>query len=490
MAPRSETGLRFPGALLFAASLMMAGSAMAKNVLFFFVDDLRPELGCYGVESIKSPAIDKLASEGVLFERAYCQQAICAPSRISVMTGQYPNTTGIFDLFTPLRRTIPDAMTLPRYFREKGYVTASFGKVYHHGSDDKEYLTELPGRSLDKYADPKTLQSIKRKATEARKKGLKDAELRAATKGPDTEAADVGDEAYQDGVVARQAIESLRRNKGKPFFMCVGFAKPHLPFAAPKRYWDMYERDRFSVPDRNPPKGTPSLALTNWGELRGYQGIPAEGPLSDAKTKELRHGYAACVSFTDAQVGKVMAELDRLGLRDDTIVVLWGDHGYKLGDYGLWCKHTNLELDTRVPFIVSAPGFAKGKSSDALVEMIDVFPTLAQLTGGKIPASCEGRSIGPALKDPGGALREFAFSQYPRGGTMGYTLRTERWRYTEWIDTKSKKIAARELYDHRETQTPEGNLVDDPEHKDLVATLSEKLDSAGRAGKITIRKGK
>lgn len=475
--------------MLFAFSSAMTNSAVAKNVLVFFIDDLRPELGCYGVESIKSPKIDKLASEGVLFERAYCQMAICAPSRISLMTGQYTNTTGIFDLFTPVRRAIPDAMTMPRYFHEKGYVTASFGKVYHHGSDDKPFWTELPSRSLDKYADPKTLKAIKQSAAEARKRGLKGGELRAASKGPDVEIADVDDDAYQDGVVAKQAIESLRRNKDKPFFMCVGFAKPHLPFAAPKRYWDLYERDQFTVPERKVPEGIPSRAVTKWGELRGYKGIPEEGSLSDEKTKELIHGYAACVSFADAQVGKVMDELDRLGLRDDTIVVLWGDHGYKLGEYGLWCKHTNLELDARVPFIVSAPGFAKGKNSSALVEMIDLFPTLAKLTGGTVPDSCEGRSIGSVLTDPDVEFREFAFSQYPRG-VMGYTMRTDRWRYTEWFDTKTKKIVGNELYDHQDTQTPDRNLVDDPQHKDLVASLSEKLDSAGRADKLAKPPGK
>lgn len=471
------------------ASFALASSAGAKNVLVFFVDDLRPELGCYGVESIKSPSIDKLASEGVLFERAYCQMAICAPSRISIMTGQYTNTTGIFDLFTPVRRAIPDAMTMPRYFHEKNYVTASFGKVFHHRNDDQAYWTELPERSAEKYADPKTLKAMKQSMQAARKKGLSEPELAAASKGPDIEIAEVDDEAYLDGVVAKQAIESLRKNKDKPFFMCVGFSKPHLPFAAPKRYWDLYERDQFTVPERKIPEGTPSRAVTKWGELRGYGGIPADGPLSDEKTKELIHGYAACVSFADAQVGKVMAELDRLGLRDDTIVVLWGDHGYKLGEYGLWCKHTNLELDARVPFMISAPGFAKGKKTAALVEMIDLFPTLAKLTGGEVPESCEGKSLEPVLTNPDSAFRQFAFSQYPRGA-MGYSMRTDRWRYTEWFDTKSQKIVDRELYDHETTQTPDRNLANDPQYKDLVASLSTKLDSSGRAKKLTIRKSK
>jgi len=476
--------------LLFSILSLLADSTEQKNVLVFFIDDLRPELGCYDVDYIKSPGIDKLAAQGVQFDRAYCQQAICAPSRISMISGQYPDKTGIYDLFTPLRRTIPDAMTLPRYFREKGYVTASFGKVYHHHTDDREYWAELPDQPGDKYANPETLKAIQRLAEEARRKGLKGTELSAAAKGPATEMAEVDDDGYRDGAVARQAIDSLRQNKGKPFFMCVGFAKPHLPFAAPKRYWDLYQREQFSVPERTLPEGMPALAATKWGELRGYQGIPEAGPLTDAQTKELKHGYAACVSYMDAQVGKVMAELDRLGLREKTIVVLWGDHGYKLGDYGLWCKHTNFELDTRVPLIVSAPGLARGKRSKALVEIVDVFPTLAVLTGGEVPLSCDGKSLAAVLKDPSQAFRPYAVSQYPRGSTMGYTLRTDRWRYTEWINSETKKIVASELYDHNDSPMAARNLAEDPGHTNLVATLSQQLNARHRVETKTQRTAK
>ena len=459
-------------------------------MLFFFIDDLRPELGCYGQEGIQSPHIDALAAEGVLFERAYCQQAICAPSRISMLSGQYPDSTGIDDLWTPLRKVLPDAMSMPRYFQERGYVTASFGKVYHHQRDDQDHWTEHLGLPGVKYASQEVQESMERRKKEALKNGATALEASSASKGPAVEMAEVGDDVYQDGAVAVQAMKSLRQNKGRPFFMCVGFAKPHLPFAAPKRYWDLYERGQFSVPERKRPEGSPELAFTEWNELRAYQGVPAEGPLSDEFTRELKHGYAACVSYTDAQVGRVMAELERLGLRENTIVVLWGDHGYKLGDHGLWCKHTNLELDTRVPFLVSAPGFSSGKRSRALVEMVDVFPTLAKLTGGEVPGSCDGKSLEPLLKNPEGKFRAFALSRYPRGSTIGYSMRSERWRYTEWIHASTKKIVYRELFDHAETQLAPRNLAAEPERAELIAELSAQLDAAGRVEKSQVKKKK
>lgn len=470
-------------ALLIVCSPILVEANEPRNVLIFFIDDLRPELGCYGKQYIQSPNIDALASSGMLFERAYCQQAICAPSRASMMAGQYPDTLGIYDLWSPLRRTVSDVMSMPRYFFERGYQTLSFGKVYHHHSDDNAYWSDLPDVPGEKYANPSVLESITLRRKEARARGLKRVALSAAAKGPAVEAADVKDDAYRDGAVANQAIKALRRDRNKPFFMCVGFAKPHLPFSAPQRYWDLYQRDRFSVPRRELPQRAPSLAFTKWGELRAYQGMPAKGPLSDDQTRELMHGYAACVSYADAQVGKVMAQLDRLGLRENTIVVLWGDHGYKLGDYGLWCKHTNLEIDTQVPLIVSAPGHVQGKRSSALVEMIDVFSTLAELTGGEIPDSCEGISLKPILDNQDIAIRSFALSQYPRGSNMGYSLRTDRWRYTEWFNPAKNKIVARELYDHRDTQLASRNLSADAKHAKLVATLSQQLGSSQRNAK-------
>lgn len=464
-----------------------AGADENKNVLIFFIDDLRPDLNCYGEEHIKSPHIDALASEGVLFERAYCQQGICAPSRASMMAGQYPDSLGIYDLWLPLRRTVPDVMSMPRYFMERGYQTSSFGKVYHHHHDDREYWSELPDVPGEKWADAETLKDIAQRKKAGRAQGLQGMDLFQVTQGPAVENMDVPDDGYRDGAVASQAIEALRRSKDKPFFMCVGFAKPHLPFAAPKRYWDLYQREQFDVPSRDLPADAPELAFTNWGELRAYQGIPAEGLLNDELTRELMHGYAACVSYSDAQVGRVLAELDRLGLRENTIVVLWGDHGYKLGDYGLWCKHTNLELDTRVPLIVTAPGFDKGTRCSALVEIVDVFPTLAKLTGGDIPPTCDGKSMEKLLTHPAEPFRDFALSQYPRELTMGYSVRNSRWRYTEWIDTESMAVVARELYDHQTVQRPTENVASKPENQDVVTTLSLQLNAPRRIREVLAR---
>lgn len=456
------------------------GKAKAPNVLILHVDDLRPELGCYGNSAIKSPNIDALATRGVLFKRAYCQQAICAPSRISMMSGMYPDSTGIYDLWTPLTKVMPQAITMPRYYKNRGYETLSFGKVYHHSRDDKaSWSVHKPKQSVI-YAKQATLDSIAKRKREGEAKNVSESELRLLMKGPAVEMADVSDEAYPDGKVAQQAIQSLRQLQNQPFFMCVGFTKPHLPFAAPKRYWDLYQREQFDVPPRDLPKGTAALAVTNWGELRSYRGIPQTGPLTDDTTRQLKHGYAASVSFADAQIGKVMAELDRLNLRNNTIVVLWGDHGYKLGDYGLWCKHTNLELDTRVPLIISAPKFARNVQTQSLVEMVDLFPTLAKLTNGSIPESCDGKSLEVVLKNPAADFREYAVSQYPRGSNMGYSLRDPRWRYTEWVNKKTKQIVLRELYDHRSSDRPTENLAGRPEHRELIASLSKKLNSRAR----------
>lgn len=452
----------------------------SKNVLIFFIDDLRPELACYGADYIKSPHIDKLAAEGTLFERAYCQQGICAPSRISMMTGLYPDTVGIYSLWTPVRKALPEVMTLPRYFTERGYVTASYGKVYHHGSDDEKYWAEITSRPGQRYANPETHASVMARRKEARRKKLQKTDFSSFTAGPAVENADVADEVYQDGAVAQQAIQSLRRNKDKPFFICVGFAKPHLPFAAPKRYWDLYEREQFKVPKREVPSGSPGIAITQWGELRSYQGIPKEGPLSDEQTKELMHGYAASVSFADAQVGKVMGALKRLGLRENTVVVLWGDHGYKIGEYGAWCKHTNFELDARVPFLISAPSFPKGKRTESLVEMVDIFPTVAHLSGGEIPSACEGQNLEAILRDSTKQVRPFAYTQYARGNGVGFSMRDERWRYTEWLHPKSHEVLARELYDHETSSIASENLAENTEYQELVTRLSAMLNSQTR----------
>jgi iduronate 2-sulfatase len=289
----------------------------------------------------------------------------------------------------------------------------------------------------------------------------------------------VADNAYQDGMTADKAIEELRRLKGRPFFLAAGFLKPHLPFNAPKKYWDLYSPEDIELPARNEwPEGMPKLAGSDWGELRAYTGIPQKGPVDETTMRMLIHGYYACVSYMDAQVGRVLGELDRLGLRESTVVILWGDHGWKLGDYGAWCKHTNFELDTHVPMVLSVPGQKNaGGATSALVEYVDIYPTLAEACGLEVPAQCEGKSMMPLLEDPGREWKAAAFSQYPRGkDVMGYTMRTKRWRYTEWIVRPAGELVGRELYDHERGAVASANLAELPEQAGVVRELSEMLD--------------
>ena len=479
MNRRDFLRLSAAGALagLAPRSLMSAEGKPPPNVLFIFVDDLRPQLGCYGAKTVKSPNIDRLAREGMLFENAYCQQAVCAPSRASVLSGWRPDSTGIYDLEHPLRSMHPDVITLPQFFKQAGYETITIGKVYHHHDDDKANWTRMPTAQGVGYALEANKAIIAGRRKEGLAKGLKGTPLSRYARGPASECADVSDETYVDGANARLAIRQLGELKqaGKPFFMALGFLKPHLPFNSPKKYWDLYRREQFAVPPRSTPKDMPALALNDFGELRAYTDIPRQrGPLDDDKTRELIHGYHAAASFTDANIGKVLDELDRLKLADNTVVVLWGDHGWKLGDYGSWCKHTNFEIDTHVPLLFRGPGVSVGKRCKALVEMVDVFPSLAELTGGKAPAHCEGTSLKPLLADAKAQWKNFAVSQYPRGPVMGYSARCDKWRYTEWVG-RDGQVVARELYDHSAGPIAAENLAERPEHAELVAGLSKRL---------------
>jgi iduronate 2-sulfatase len=438
-----------------------ANAKQPPNVLFIAVDDLRPELGCYGHPMIKSPNIDRLASEGLLFQRAYCQQAVCGATRFSLMTGLRPDTTGVYGNRQPLRETIPDVLSLPQYFRQNGYETVSLGKIYHHASDDNHIgwtgqawrpQGDWTGRG---YLHP---ESIARVLPAEKVDGF-------VGVGPAYEATNVSDDAYPDGKTTEKAIAELRRLKqaDKPFFLAVGMIRPHLPFNAPGRYWNLYHRADIRVPQQATwPQGMPSLAGTAWSEKEALN---------------LIHGYYASVSYADALIGRVVDELDSLQLRDNTIVILWGDHGWKLGDYGAWCKHTNFELDAHVPLILSAPDQeTAGQKTSALVELIDIFPTLAELCGLEIPTTCEGTSMVPLVAEPALPWKKAAFSQFPRGQVMGYSVRSDQWRYTEWIDRRSDKIVGRELYDHATDPVVSRNLADDPALADTMNELSNLLD--------------
>jgi len=445
------------------------------NVLFIIADDLRPQLGCYGEKQMVTPNIDRLASQGIVFEHAYCQQALCAPSRASMLSGLRPDATGVHGLKTRLSDTLPDHITLPRYFKENGYETLSLGKVYHNTGDDPKAWSIKPLRIKSPlYATGPGLQSVQ----ENRK-------LHPDLKWPfgvPTEIAAGPDNSYNDGRLTDQVVAELNRVKDRPFFLFAGYSKPHLPFNAPRKYWDMYDPGKIKLPANPfPPKGITPYTQGDYAELRLFYGIPtAPNPVPEEQARHLLHGYYACVSFLDAQVGRLLAELDRLKLRENTIVLLWGDNGLKLGEHGSWSKSTNFEIDTRVPLIVSAPGLGSaGKHTTALVESIDIYPTLCELCGLKSPAPvCQGTSFAPLLSHPDRTFKKAAYSQYPRYLTpriMGYSVRTERYRYTEWRNVASGQVLARELYDHLVDPGENINIAGFPAYVAAIIELEQIL---------------
>ena len=414
-----------------------------KNVLFISIDDLRPELNCYGSSNIITPNIDKLANEGMLFTNAYSQQAICTPSRISMLSGLRPSTTGIYDLTDKLKVEAPSVVSMPRNIKDAGYNTISLGKVYHHQDDDPNAWTEAawrPGSNDGTWFYQGHLNS-----------SPVDYGLDGKTLfGPPTENEDVADNWYQDGVTADKAIEKLEEYKDMPFFLAVGFKKPHLPFTAPEKYWNLYNRDNITPYTINTPEGLGNFSTTEWQELRSYFGIPKTGDILEEQAKELIHGYWACVSYIDAQIGKVINKLDELGLRDNTIIILWSDHGFKLGEYGDWCKHTNFEIDVRTPLIIDVPGMPGGIKCSHIVESVDVFPTVADLLGIIPPNGLDGMSLKPLLESPENPWKSAAFSQYPRwsNSRMGTTVRIENYRYTEYVLVETGEVVSSELYRH------------------------------------------
>ncbi|HEX8913596.1 MAG TPA: sulfatase [Humisphaera sp.] len=448
------------------------------NVLFVAFDDLRPAIGCFGDPLAKTPNLDRLAARGVAFTRAYCQQAVCSPSRSSLLTGRRPDQTKVWDLKTHFRTALPDVVTLPQLFKQAGYVTEGLGKIYHDGYDDPPSWSEPSWKPKARGYGPGGAAALARQQ-EAFKAAGKDP---SAARPLPYESMDAADDALPDGLVANEAVARLKRHKadGKPFFLAVGFLKPHLPFVAPKKYWDLHDPAKFKVPaHRELPTGAPKFAGNNSGELRAYATMPAAGPVSDAEAVNLIHGYYAAASYADAQLGKVLDALDAEGLAGNTVVVVWGDHGWSLGEHGLWCKHTNYEDAARAPLIVAGPGVpARGARCDRLVEFVDVYPTLAELAGVPRPDGLAGTSLAPLLADPAKAWKPAAFSQYPRaipqkGAGMGYTVRTDRYRLVEW--RVKGETAAVELYDHQADPAETVNLAADPAHAATVKELTAML---------------
>ena len=458
--------------LISLQALSVSAYAQQKNVLMIMIDDLRPELGSYGNLIIKSPNIDKLASEGTQFDRAYCQHAICAASRTSLLTSTRPEITKMQSLDDLVNEKLPNVPTIPKHFKANGYETIGYGKIYHSGQDDRSSYTKRV-TSSGIFKDLLLPQNLSFRSGPSA-----DGEL-----GPSTEAAVVGDFEYVDGKMTLQVLNELQRLKDNPtlnnFFLQVGFMKPHLPFTAPKKYWELYNRNNIIVPPKIAPEGLYAKTLTNWQELRDYSDIPNtpdKNPLSDAKTKELIHGYYASVSYIDFLIGEIINKLDATGLRQNTIVVLVSDHGFKLGDYGDWCKHSTMEVDNRVPLIISAPGLSVNKKSLSPVELLDIFPTLTDLCNIPTPNGLEGVSLKPILKFPSAEVRSVAVNSYNRSGNeLGMSVRSARFRYTEWRNTVTKQLNARELFDYENNFILGDNISGDADYTDLMKNFSTLL---------------
>ncbi len=439
--------------LLIMSPVASASESARPNVLFLLIDDLRPELGCYGSPQVVSPHMDRLASRGMRFDRAYCQVPVCGASRAGLMTGILPTRERFTNYLSRADEDTPGAATLPQVFREAGYTTISLGKVFHIPEDTgekswSEPAWRPPGNQMQGL-DPETMRRLSERE-----------------RGRFYERPDVPDDAYPDGQTAVKTIETLRQlhEAGEPFFLASGFLKPHLPFYAPKRYWDLYEHDEIEIADnRRRPRNAPRQ-LRGSGEFRAYH-LADYDEDSGAFHRMMRHGYLACTSYVDKLVGDVLGELDRLGLADNTIIVLWGDHGFHLGEHNFWGKHNTMHLATHVPLIVSVPGKEPGATS-AIVETSDIFPTLCELAGIPVPDTVQGRGFTKILDEPDASFREAAYSRFGPGDAVI----SERFNYTSYDNGRAEM-----LYDLKKDPQENNNVAGDPDYADTVAEMRELL---------------
>ncbi|MFL2826170.1 MAG: sulfatase-like hydrolase/transferase, partial [Coraliomargaritaceae bacterium] len=439
--------------------LLSADSQKTPHILFIAVDDLRPELNCYGAERSISPNIDRLAAMGTLYENAYVQVPVCGASRASLMAGMYPTEKRFTWYGTRFDRPTsnqwgksctgaPNIPDIPEWFKENGYKTFSMGKIYHYANDN-EQAWDL----IDRVGYFKAYQLPENQG-----------------KNPAYESAPVEYNAYPTGIMTDKIIQQMRdaKDSDQPHFFTAGFSKPHLPFVAPKKYWDLYDAEDLTLPSNYTffPKDAPSSANSEWGELRNmYDDIPSDGPVSDAMALKLIHGYLACVSYTDDMIGKLLDELESLEMLDDTIVILWGDHGFQLGDHTLWCKHTLFETSMHAPLIISAPGYGSGQRVNSLVEMVDIYPTLCELAGLELPTHLQGKSLVPTMEDPNTTHKKAIYGRYH----AGETVRTERFQYSEW--SNGDKM----LYDHKKDPNEDINVVANPKYAKVVEALAAAL---------------
>ena len=495
-----------PALLAFALGGLGASSVQAAdrpNVLLILVDDLKPALGCYGDPVAKTPNIDRLAARGIRFESAYCNQAVCAPSRFSLMLGSHSTSTGLYGLGSQLRQIVPDAVTLPQHFAQHGYRTESLGKVFHighgnHGDPESFSVPHFKDKVIE-YLDPASTSGGQLTREEALFTNQRLGAIRSLPRGAAFESPVAADVDYSDGRVAAETIERLRAAKqrressGAPFFIAAGFVRPHLPFAAPQKYWDLYDPADLPMPVYEAfPVDAPSVALKRGGEITAYRPVPQDGDIDDPLKQQLIHGYYASTSFVDAQIGKVIDALDRLELDESTIVVLWGDHGFHLGDLGMWTKHTNYEQANRIPILITAPGVTvAGSSTGQLAESVDLYPTLAELAGLPAPGgpqAIDGVSLVPVLRDPAQRVRDHAFHAYPKR-TLGCAIRTARYRMVQWKSPGAEEETAEyELYDYQEDPHETQNLAASrpavlAKLKATLASYPEAVPRNGQRGK-------
>ncbi|MCL7752657.1 sulfatase [Polaribacter sp. Z022] len=505
------------------------------NILFIAIDDLRPEIGAYGSDIAVTPNIDALAKDGLQFNRAYCQQAICSPSRASLMTGARPETIKVIENFTYFRDANPDIITIPQHFKQNGYEATHTGKIYHKpGFADPDLswsrrpaydkMTIKRSKTPGGFANPENQAMFKKNRADMIAKYGPNAPRNGLGKGPAYENADVPDTFYEDGYNAELAIVTMKdmieKNPDKPFFLGMGMKKPHLDWLAPKKYWDLYNpADIKLATQTTAPEGGAAMGLHPSFELRARFGIPKKGPIKDDQARILKHAYLASVSYIDAQIGKMIKALDDAGLRENTIIMLWSDHGWHLGDMGIWGKATNYEIGTRVPLIVWTPNMKKevrGTTSEALVELVDMYPTLSELAGLEKPSHLEGQSFVPLLSNPKQEWKTAVFSQFPNPALrewaanplsigmretyfgplikeqeakikkqqgakwdrelfenrlMGYGMKTDNYRLIVWKDytkPESEPLFI-ELYDHKNDPTETKNVAD--ENPEVVKQL-------------------
>tara|TARA_R110002126_G_scaffold30602_2_gene99819 strand:+ start:5338 stop:6963 length:1626 start_codon:yes stop_codon:yes gene_type:complete len=476
------------GTITLLSACSASNPTKNKNVLFIIVDDLKPELGSYGSTYVKSPNIDKIASEGVLFKNAYVQQAVCSASRASFLAGVRPKTTGVSYPLSEyyVNDWLQNHEDISTWFFKNGYYAANVGKIHHN----------YPSYPIDSLSVPSFIPEGYRYHKKENRLEL-NPRYYIDKKDKNTvayEFANVADSSYLDVKTTNKAIEVLRdiSQQDKPFFLALGYLKPHLPFNAPKRYWDLYEDVKIKLSEYNFfPEGAPIYvgSRTGAGEMKSHLLYASEdessyiinGSITDAYALNLRRAYFACVSYIDDQIGLVLNELKAKGLDKNTIVVVIGDHGWHLGDNDLWSKATNFESATRAPFIIYDPSLKenqKGQQIDALVEFVDIYPSLTELAGIQSPNFLEGTSVKPLIDNPNRKWKKAAFSQYPRGGLMGYTIRTKAYRYIEWRKKNGdKRVMDVELYQYKKGGLETRNLAYDENYKDIKKQLADQLNN-------------